>query len=79
MTNGDYIRSMSDEELARMMRRIDPEDIGIPFCNSICPHREKDCGADDKECEMGCNYFRDESYEDGNERVWFFYLQKERD
>ena len=79
MTNGDYIRSLSDEELARMMRRIDPEDIGIPFCNSICPHREKDCVAVDEECEIGCNYFIDKSFEDGDERVWLFYLQKERD
>lgn len=80
MTNWEYIRSLSDEEFARMMRNVDPEEIGIPFCNVICPHRGKDCGGDEEADEIGeCNYFRGVSAKEGNARIWLYWLQMIRE
>ena len=43
MTNANFIRSMSDEELAKALVEIDEDYMCHVFCKNICRLRDNDC------------------------------------
>ena len=61
MTNGDWIRKMTDEELAKHIARF-----SICFCYDTCPHRfsvlsKDDCGRD---CQQEIEQWLKQEHED---------------
>ena len=83
VTNGDWVRSLTDEQFAELFRNIEVDSLndmsdGKDFCIDLCEHRKKDCFIEEPGRQT-CNYYDGKSLTEGNEEVWKAWLKMARD
>jgi hypothetical protein len=72
ITNGDRIRSMSDDELAEFFEEVEVDQVVKgDFCRSLCRFR----GPDNGQCDDICKYYNGRTFIQGNKKIWKDWLR----